>query len=299
MIRPQQITHPLRSLRSLYRRLQKPMPKYLEIGPYKIHLQDNSQLLNYKNGFTLYDTALGRIAATVKAKYPGLHAIDIGANSGDTAALIRETSEIPVLCIEGDPILLPLLIENVAQMGLGIQIEQSFVGEDGAAIDLESAHDLGRSACLVEAIDPCGQVKFRSLQAILSDHAEFCASKLLKIDTEGFDFRILKLSIEFIRLTKPVLFFEYAPHFLPEESTVGLETLDALIESGYSDFLYYDNHGNFLLRAEASNRSLFSDLDHYLASNRRHGVAVHYFDICALHQEDADLASMIRSLTQG
>lgn len=299
MIRPQQIVHPLRSLRYFYRRLQKPKPSFLEIGPYRIHLQDNSQLLNYKSAFHLYDTALGKIAAVVNAKYSGLHAIDIGANSGDTAALIRETSEIPVLCIEGDPILLPLLIENVAKMGQGVQVERSFVGEDGTAINLKSAHDLGRSACLVEAVDPCGQVKFRSLQAILSDHAEFRASKLIKIDTEGFDFKILRLSLDFIRLAKPVLFFEYAPHFLPEEPTAGLETLDALIESGYSDFLYYDNHGNFLLSTEASNRLLFSDLHHYLASNHRYGVAVHYFDICALHQEDADLVSVIRSLTQG
>lgn len=298
MLKVRHLIHPIRSLRSLYCRLCKSKPLYIEIGPYRIHLPNNSQLIIYKNAFHLYDTALGKIAQAMKGKYPDLHAIDIGAHAGDTAALIRETSEIPVLCIEGDPLILPFLIENVAHMGRDIQIERSFVGEGGTTINLESAHDLGSSACLVGALDPKGKIKLRSLKAILSDHTEFHASKLLKTDTEGFDFRILELSLDYIRAERPVVFFEYAPHFLPDDRTAGLKAIDALIECGYDDFLYYDNHGNFLLHAKASNRSLFQNLDGYLASNRRHGIAVHYFDICAFHREDADLVSTVCSLTQ-
>jgi hypothetical protein len=122
--------------------------------------------------------------------------------------------------------------------------------------------------------------------------------KLLKTDTEGFDFDIIRQSIEFVQQSRPAVFFEYNPHFLPDEPCAGLETLEALIRVGYSDFIYYDNFGHFLLHSNASNRRIFSDLDSYLASNRKHGVAVWYFDICALHREDADLVSEIRSYTQ-
>ena len=251
-----QIFHPIRLVDSLQRRFRKPKPQFAEIGPYQIHLPVNSQVLNYRSAYHLYDTALGQIASILKSKYPGLHAIDIGANVGDTAALIRESVEIPVLCIEGDPSLLPFLTENVAR--------------------LNSAHDLGNNACLVEAVDAQGSVRLRSLQAILTDYPEFESAKLLKIDTEGFDFDILRQSLEFIQKSKPVVFFEYDPHFRPEEPRAGLEAIEALISAGYSDFIYFDNYGNYLL----------------------HGVAVYYFDICALHQEDADLVSRIRSLTQ-
>jgi FkbM family methyltransferase len=278
--------------------LQKPKRQYAEIGRYHIRLPVNSQLLNYRSAFDLYDTALAKIASILKGKYPALHAIDIGANVGDTAALIRECAEIPVLCIEGDPSLLPFLTENVTRLGPGVKIERSFVGAAGTVVNLVAADDLGRNTCLVEAIDPQGSVKLRSLQAILADHPEFISSKLLKSDTEGFDFDILKHSIEFITKAKPVVFFEYDPHFRAGEPRGGLETIEALASAGYSDFIYYDNFGNFLLHTDANNWSIFQDLDNYLASNRRHGVAVYYFDICALHQEDADLVPELRSLTQ-
>jgi FkbM family methyltransferase len=258
----------------------------------------NSQWLNYRSSFHLYDTALARIASILKAKYHTLHAIDIGANVGDTAALIREFAEIPVLCIEGDPVLLPILTENAIRLGPGVTIEPSFVGEDGKAVNLNSADDLGRNACLVKAMDPQGSVRLRSLRSILTDYPAFCSAKLLKTDTEGFDFDIIRQSLDFIQQSKPVVFFEYDPYLRPNEPHAGLETIEALIRAGYSNFIYYDNFGNFLLQSEASNSSIFSDLDGYLASNRRHGVAVYYFDICALHQEDADLGPKIKSCTQ-
>jgi len=297
-IRFQKTFHPLRFVRSIYRRLRKPVPLYVEIGRFRVRLPINNQLLHYKSSFHLYDTALGKIAAVLKGKYPDLHAIDIGANVGDTAALICESSEIPVLCIEGDPLVLPFLRENAARLGAGITIEESFVGPDGKSVDLNSAHDLGRNACLVQATDSQSSIGLHSLQSILDSHPAFLSSKLLKSDTEGFDFSILQSSLDFLGQAKPVLFFEYDPHLRPSEPKAGLETIDALIGVGYSDFIFYDNYGNFLLHTEASNRTFFSDLDSYLASNWRHGVAVYYFDVCALHHEDADLVPQFRSLTQ-
>jgi FkbM family methyltransferase len=296
MIRLRHFLHPARSARSLYLRYSK--PKYAQIGEYRLRLGANSHWPSYRRSFHLYDTALAQIASVLRAKYPALHAIDIGANFGDTAAVIRESAEIPVLCIEGDPVLLPLLKENAARLGPGVVIEPSFVGPNGTAANLDLADDLGRNTCLIEAIDAEGSVKLRELQTILADHPEFGDAKLLKIDTEGFDFDIIRQSLGFIQRSKPVVFFEYAPHFRPGEPGCGLETIQALVNVGYSDFIYYDNFGNFLLHCDSSNQIMFSDLDEYLASNRRHGVAVFYFDICALHKEDADLLSNIRSSTQ-
>jgi FkbM family methyltransferase len=296
MIGLRHILHPARSARSLYLRYSK--PKYAQIGQYRLRLGVNSNWPSYRRSFHLYDTALAQIASVLKAKYPALHVIDIGANVGDTAAVIRESAEIPVLCVEGDPVVLPILRENVVRLGPGVVIEASFVGPDGRAANLDLADDLGRNASLVHAIDAQGPVKLRSLQSILTDHPEFGSAKLLKTDTEGFDFDIIRQSLEFIQRSKPVIFFEYDPHLRPDAPGDGLEAIEALIGAGYSDFIYYDNSGNFLLHCDGSHRNIFSDLDKYLASNRRHGVAVFYFDICALHKEDSDLLAEIKTATQ-
>src|SRR4051812_39979812 len=110
--------------------------QYDNIGGRRVRLPNNSHALEYKRRFRLYDTALGSIANIANAKYPDLHAIDIGANVGDTAALIRKFADIPVLCIEGDPGLLSILNENAGRLG-NITVEPSFVGVDGQAIDLK------------------------------------------------------------------------------------------------------------------------------------------------------------------
>jgi FkbM family methyltransferase len=251
--------------------------------------------LEYKQSFRLYDTALGEIAKIVRTKYPDLRAIDIGANVGDSAALIRNAGEIPVLCIEGDPVLLPVLDENALVIGPGITIERSFVGLDGQAVDPSLIDDLGRNASLVAARKDEGPIKLRSLKSILQDHPTFCKAKLLKTDTEGCDFDILRQSIEFVANANPVIFFEYDPHFRPGEPRAGLDTIKALAGVGYSDFIYYDNFGNFLVHVKAAQFNTLTDLHNYLVSNRSFGVAVYYFDVCAFHQHDADLAVSLRS----
>ena len=296
MVRVRHILHPIHTFNSFFRRLWN--RQYAQIGLYRIHLPWNSQWLSYRRRFRLQDSVLGRIASVLKVKYPSLYAVDVGANVGDTAALIRESGEIPVLCVEGDPVVLKLLRENVARMGPGVAIEPSFVGPDGNGVNLNSAVDLGRNASIIRAADPSGPVRLRSLRAILTDHPEFARPKLLKTDTEGFDFEIIRQSIDLIRSAKPAVFFEYNPNFRPEEPHAGIETIQALIGAGYSHFIYYDNYGNFLLHCDASNGSAINDLDAYLGSNHRHGAAVLYFDICALHQDDADLLPKIKSCTQ-
>jgi FkbM family methyltransferase len=294
----QAIQSPRGVARSISRHFRRLRSKYAEIGPYKIHLPAQHEVLEYKRNYHLYDTALAKIAGVLRDKYADLHAIDIGANIGDTAALIRESGEIPVLCIEGDPLALPFLRENAMNLGDGIEIEPSFVGKEGMSVDLNSASNLGFNASLIAGRDKQGEVELRPLSTILVAHPRFKGSKLLKTDTEGFDFDILRLSMSFIRQAKPVIFFEYGPHLRQDEPLAGLDTIAQLISAGYSDFIYYDNFGNFLLHVEAKSQSIMNDLDSYLGSNRRHGLVVHYFDICALHQEDADMVSRIKSETQ-
>lgn len=270
-------------------------PKYDTIGPHRIRLARGSRSLEYKRSFRLYDTALGRIAKVVRSKYPDLHAIDIGANVGDTAALIRNAGDIPVLCIEGDPKLWPILEENAKNLGLNIVLEPSFVGSEGQTADPALVDDAGRNASLIAASERGGSIRLRSLQNILRKHPAFAGAKLLKTDTEGFDFDILRSSLDFIRAARPVIFFEYDPHFRTEQPGAGLETINCLADAGYCEFIYYDNFGNLLLRANAKQSGIFAELDAYLASNRRYGIAVYYFDVCAFHRDDADLALLMKT----
>lgn len=69
-------------------------------------------IISHKN----YNTNLPRIAIYVNSKYPDSSIIDIGANVGDTAALLRSFTDYPITCVEGDTKFFDLLKSNTQQM---------------------------------------------------------------------------------------------------------------------------------------------------------------------------------------
>jgi FkbM family methyltransferase len=250
---------------------------------------------NIQRCYRRYDFALGPIAETIAAKHPHFSAIDIGANVGDTAAIICRERDIPVLCIEGDVAILPLLRANARRIGPQIVIEEAFVGAEGDAVNLGAIKGVGRNSTLTPVADGAAGQRLLTLEAILERHPRFWDAKLLKIDTEGFDFRIVEASRRFLAAAKPVVFFEYDPWFHAPDLGAGVATIQMLLEIGYSRAIVYDNHGNFMLSLSGGDMSeRFRDLNAYLASNRRFGIAVHYIDVCLIHVEDSDIHAAIR-----
>jgi hypothetical protein len=130
------------------------------------------------------------------------------------------------------------------------------------------------------------------LLSITEQHPRFSQPKLLKIDTDGCDFFIIRNSLPFLADARPVVFFEYYLEGSADAELQGLAAIEMLAAIGYNKHLIYDNFGNFLISVEAPQR--FSELNCYLKSNRKHGTAVHYFDVCSFSDEDADLCEQIR-----
>lgn len=273
--------------------------KEYQIGRYQIVLPPDHLLERYQSTWLRYDTALGYIAGVVFQKYPTSSAIDIGANVGDSAALIRKYLDVPVLCVEGNPEFIEYLKQNALRIG-GIEIEQCFVGNDGELVNLERLASSGGTASIVNAIASVGSaiVQTSSLASILERHPSFQNSKLLKIDTDGFDFFIIQTSIDAISKLFPVLYFEYDITFTANGEAAGLETIQTLVDLGYEYFAVYDNYGNYLISLSNQEYDRFIDLTAYLASNRkRNGTpSVYYFDIAAFTNNDVDLFEEIRQM---
>src|SRR5580692_11559275 len=67
----------------------------------------------YRRGFADYSSNIGRVASHLAAKYRELTIVDVGANVGDTAAIVRARCQAPMLCIEGDEFYFKLLLNNI------------------------------------------------------------------------------------------------------------------------------------------------------------------------------------------
>ena len=268
------------------------MSRLYSVAGFNLRLPDDHKLEEYQSVWHLYDRVLGVVAKRIAAKYPQMTAIDIGANVGDSAALIQEFQPVPTLCIEGNPEYLEYLVENAKVVG-NIEIADCFIGNEGSSVTLDEIASYGGTTSILGAVDVEGvlTVPMVSLQSLLAKFPQFQNSRLLKIDTDGFDFSIIESSKEFLKHVRPVVYFEYDISFAEDDFRQALSALQLLADLGYSKFSIYDNFGNHIVSLNAKDRQYFFDLTNYLLLNRvKSGQpVVYYFDICAFPEIDLDI----------
>ncbi len=232
--------------------------------------------------FPTYNVNLGEITKIVHQKYADLKVIDVGANIGDSVAVMHHEAVVPILCIEGNPKFLKLLEQNAKQFK-DIEIEASFVGEKSVKVNPQN--NLG-TAFLEESNDG---IMVHTMQEVISKHPKFATAKLLKIDTDGFDNIIIRASKELLSNAKPIIFFEYDPFYLAKQNEKGIDIFDFLEELNYTSAIVFDNFGFYLTTVSLSNKNLLKDLHHYF--NRNGSI---YMDICVVHKDDVDLLERIK-----
>ena len=230
-----------------------------------------------------YSFNLARLASACVEKHPDATMVDVGANVGDSVAIVRTTSSLPVLCVEGNPTYLKYLTRNLLKFE-DTEVEPRFVGAE----DQDSRGRVisnGGTAHLELSGSDASMLSIRTLETIVSTHPRFTAPRLVKIDTDGYDQRIIMGSEAFLRSANPCIFFEYDPYFLAMQSDDGLSLFPFLESLGYSGAVIWDNFGVFLLSTQLSEKALFEQL-HLYYSGRRSSA---YMDIAVFHSTDQDL----------
>src|SRR5215469_15945296 len=86
-----------------------------KVGRYVIQVPGINPVYGYYEENPDFTCQIGTLTSLVGEKYPQLGVIDIGANVGDTACLIKTAADVPVLCIEGDDKSFEFLQKNLAQ----------------------------------------------------------------------------------------------------------------------------------------------------------------------------------------
>ena len=237
-----------------------------------------------------YSSNIARIAKYVKQKYKDLKFIDIGANIGDSIAIVRKEAEFPILCIEGDEQFLSILKKN-ADSFLDVYIARAYLGESNKSFKGFNFKD-GGTAHLKEKESFVGEsvIEVKKLSDVLKDYPSFLDSKMIKIDTDGFDCKILRGASDVLTVAKPVIFFEYDPFFLSQQGDDGISIFKYFMHYGYNNLLIYDNFGDLMLSTSVDNERLLHEIHLYFSGRWGH----RYCDICVFHQEDNNLFEVIR-----
>lgn len=280
----------IKNLLAFFRIEIKKIPKkrtswQVNIGKYPIKMNPNGNLLDIYLSNKEYAAELGRLVSSIYKKYPGFSMTDIGANVGDTIAIVKNVIEdIKILCIEGDDESFEYLKSNSKQFN-NVHLYKYYLGQSTEYIRA-LVNKKGWNNTLKISFNQGELINIYSFDDFLSKE-NICSKniKLLKIDTEGFDNNIIRGAKNYITTSNPILYFEYNIQNLLINKENGLGIFKFLKNLGYCDLIFFDSNGKFLTHTILDNTLLIEDLHHYSSSYEGH-----YYDLCLFHEKDADVA---------
>jgi FkbM family methyltransferase len=238
------------------------------------------------------------IYKAVGAYAPERYFIDVGANVGDTAVVMRYNAANPILCVEGHSQFLSYLRENIEGLA-DVRIAPAFIGADEVSGPLGYA-SRGGTGRLVPApgSESPSSMKTRSLQSILEEDGVLRSGiALFKTDTDGMDAFILRQFLE-LGQTDAALFFEcdVRQTILEERSHATWQSVfGTLRERGYS-LIIFDNFGYRMASCSPEHYDLVRELLAYVEAQFSHRyVHVHYLDVWAFPPAMAGIFEELRT----
>jgi FkbM family methyltransferase len=259
------------------------------IGGSDVVMPFSHALFVHRRQYPNYSENVGRIARYLEHAFGRLEIIDVGANVGDTLAILRQRTACPVLLVEPVPEFLSYLQRNLEGLHNGV-VAPYLLGDvgvtgNGTLISASgSAHFRAKQSSGPE-------ITAITLTRLVELYPQFAKSKLLKIDTDGFDNGVIRGGRDFIASAKPVIFFEYDPCYLSLQNESGVDIFPFLSELGYRSLILYDNLGDMLARLDIGQTGILSDLHNYFGGRQ----SARYMDILALHADDEALADDIHA----
>lgn len=258
----------------------------VKCGNYEIEVPENHLLVRLSKSQPYRDLCLGISTKYISTKYPNGTIIDIGANVGDTAAIIATYSRNKLILIEGSDYFFDILVRNTAQISNEI-ITKKVLVSDGTNVIGSFSH-WGGTASFNEDSDGKIQTKTERLADIADINTCF-----IKTDTDGYDFKILTDSLEWLAERRPAIFFENQIMNI-QDLECSNELYRSLMQIGYSYFIVWDDPGFHLVSTTSLDTLI--DLNRYLFKvwqNNCH-ISICNYDVLCLHRDDEDIYHNIR-----
>lgn len=254
------------------------------IGKFELLLPPGHALPKMQERSPEYGHMLIRLAAALQKKDTQFVVVDIGANVGDSTAFIKTGApKSVVFCVEGFPPYLEYLMRNSIQWP-DVLVFTTFMSDVKGMLRAEVEENQGTIRLLPKGKELSASVT--TLDAFVHEHTQAREARLIKIDTDGYDIRVLQGGMRLIKSRHPVLFFEYQKIYWPNPQD-GMKILKRLRSVGYRDILFYDCFGELLLATTLDDTNTIAALDSYIT---RGEPAITYYDVCLFHSKDSSIA---------
>jgi len=241
--------------------------------------------------FPQFNRPLGRALEAIAAQdpcAPVLTVVDVGANIGDTVAILEQylPSLCSYLCIEPDRDLAALCRSNHIDNSR-VRIEQCFIGEnEGAPVRLQDNGRANPATKRLTGEPPLNDEEHGRLLRLDTVAIPFADANgllsLIKVDTEGYDFSVLRSGKNLLTTYYPSLFFEWFPRLLRELKEDEWAGFDYLAGLGYYHFVFFTELGDFYCTISHPSRLFLRSLAAVVLGSS----SVSYFDVFASTSEE-------------
>ena len=226
-----------------------------------------------------YTAPLARLVnATASLLDRRVTVVDVGAADGDTAALILERCRRDVhriVCVEPDAEFYPYLAANFGGRG-DIDTHQVMLSDRiGQAATLVRTHS-GTASAQGDALR-----QTTTLDVLLAQRG----CDVLKVDTDGFDGRILAGATGLLRACRPTVMFEGHPVAYSATGNDYAQPFRELVRSGYRWFVFFTKEGDFSQVRDGLDQPGVDRLAALCLSGRGPRPDWHY-DVAALRDDD-------------
>lgn len=225
-----------------------------------------------------YGAPLALWANAVNSKRPSAPMIDVGANIGDTAAIMRSVAwASPILAIEASERYFRYLLKNAPEIRR-LDAQRAFLGREADWLPGQLAEHHGTAE--YDGTAP-GKLRVVTLPQVLADHPDFRAAKLVKTDCDGLDPQVILGALDWIEAARPVLYVEWHPWGWAGLGD-GREMLAALRALGYRRMAWYAVDGRRICVLDTDSPTV-RDLTCYVTGPDRMA------DVVLWHEQDEDV----------
>lgn len=251
----------------------------MEVHGRAMNLRLSHALPQYLADHPLYDRLPGRLSGFLREGRSGLRCIDVGANVGDTIAALRRSGEDRFLAIEPNPRFFELLRQNWPA-GTGVTCLPVLCSSSRGVVEVR--FDERRGTASAAQTERGLRIERRTVDELVDTYCEG-AVDLLKIDTDGHDFEVLRGARGVLARCQPGVLFECDAFGDPDYARECMSTLALFEGAGYRECLAYDNFGHILGRFSLSRHAELADLI-FSQITRAH----HYLDVLVMRDEQLD-----------
>jgi FkbM family methyltransferase len=286
---PDRVWHALRGAWRRYRerRYRSQRFVFVRCGDFVLEAPETHGLVQLLKTQPYRDLCVGIAARSIARKYPDATFVDVGANIGDTAAIMASHARSNrLILVEGSDYFFEFLERNAQLLPNPVTLIKALIsdGRDTAG----AFHHWAGTASFVESAGPVRTTR------TLADVAD-AQTRFVKTDTDGFDFKILRNSIEWLGTQKPAVLFEDQIR-TPDDLVDANDLLVRLTSIGFTHFVVWDDPGFHMV--STSDFHVIEDLHRYLFNVWQHSrhKSISNYDVLCLHHDDADVFEDIKHM---